>query len=462
MNHNIAWATTIGVIALSIAGYNYLGIESPTAPLEDVLAAANATTSGGSCRIVGDDFSGVGWSLDPVVNKAFEDAAAHAIEPEAGKPDITMVYYNAQHDPNEILAALRKRGDKVGKIIGQTSHEGILDASGYHTAKTGVLGLMSMRSQNMRIGVGCASFDEMEPRQAAKLALQRALEDGGDHSAGERPSMILLCVTLPHEEIVLEALAEVTDASVPLIGGTAAGSVNALGRKKISNWSIIANDRVIHHGVAMAVFHSDNPIAWSYGGGFRRTSTSGIATKCQGRLIVEIDGKPAADVYNEWLGGRVYEAMSRGENIIRFCGLYPLCRYQGGTNQFICAWPSEETQNSGSLRTGSRVREGEQIYLSEGNWNLLLNHFANVPRTAMHQITDFQSCSGLFFYCGGALACLPPEAREQMSHLVNHSIGGWPWIGVFSWGEQGNIPGVGILHSNLSAGMILFPSGTTD
>ena len=40
------------------------------------------------------------------------------------------------------------------------------------------------------------------------------------------------------------------------------------------------------------------------------------------------------------------------------------------------------------------------------------------------------------------------------------SVGDRPWLGVFTWGEQGNIPNVGNLHSNLSAGMVLFPANT--
>jgi len=255
--------------------------------------------------------------------------------------------------------------------------------------------------------------------------------------------MILLCVTLPNEEEVLAGLGEEAGPGIPLIGGTAAGSVDALSRKKMSNWSIIAGDRVIQNGVGVALLYCNEPFGWSYGGGYRRTTMSGIVTKCQPRLILEIDGKPAADVYDEWLGGRVHEALAQGEDAAAFCGFYPISRYKGGHNQFIRAWPSEDPKFPGSLSTGSSVSEGDEVFLNEGNWNLLLNHFASVPRRAMDQMDGTPVLSGLFIYCGGALACLPPTAREQMSSLVGQTMKDRPWLGVFTWVSKATSPASG-------------------
>ncbi|HMB96001.1 MAG TPA: FIST N-terminal domain-containing protein [Tepidisphaeraceae bacterium] len=412
-------------------------------------------TGGGLVKHNGDGFTGCGWSDIPQTSQALADAASHALDQSSGSPDLTVVYYNPQHDPQKILDALQHGDRPMGKVFGETTHSGVLLPDGYHTAKQGVLGMLAMRQPGTKIGVGGASFDEASPREAAKLALSRAYKDAGDNAGA--PKMILLSVTLPHEEEVLAGLQEATGPNIPLIGGTAAGSVDEISRKKMSNWSIIANDKVIKNGLAVAVFYSDTSFGWSYGGGYRRTSTSGIVTKCKQRLILEIDGRPAADVYNEWLGGRVYEAQKRGDNIVNFCNLYPICRITGTYNQFIRAWPAEDPTMPGALRTGSTVNEGDKIYLSEGTWNLLLNHFASVPRLARESTPGLSPSGGLFIYCGSALECIPNEARPQMAFLVGKSMNDLPWIGVFSWGEQGYIPGAGNLHSNLTSGTVFFP-----
>jgi hypothetical protein len=423
--------------------------------LSSAPSAVQEITGGGMVKQNDDGFTGCGWSSIPQTTQAMNEAASHALNASAGKPDLTIVFYNPQHDPQKILDSLHQQDRPMGKVFGETTHSGVLMPDGYHTSKQGVLGMMAMRQAGTTVGIGGASFDECSPAEAAKLAWKRACEDAGPNAGA--PKMILLAVTLPHEEEVLASLQQATGPNIPLIGGTAAGSVDAISRKKVSNWSIITNDKVIHNGVGMAVFYSTEKFAWSYGGGYRRTSTSGIVTKCKARLILEIDGRPAADVYNEWLGGRVYEAMKRGDNVVTFCSLYPICRITASYNQFIRAWPAEDPTMPGALRTGSTVNEGDKIYLSEGTWNLLLNHFALVPRDARESMPQLKPAGGLFIYCGSALECIPEEQRPQMAFLVGKSMNQLPWIGVFSWGEQGYIPGAGNLHSNLTSGTIFFP-----
>jgi hypothetical protein len=275
--------------------------------------------------------------------------------------------------------------------------------------------------------------------------------------SGKKPALILLSVNFPNEEQVLAALAEEAGPGVTLIGGTAAGSIDEISRKKMSNWSMIANQKQIQKGLAVAVFYSSQGVASSYGGGYRRTSISGVITKCDSRLILEIDGRPAFDVYNEWLGGQVTEAAKRGENVVNFCSLYPICNTLGSHNQFIRVWPSDDPKAPGSLRTGSGVHKGDNVYLSEGNWNILLNHFATIPQKARESRPDLRALAGLFIYCGGAMECIPKDQRAQMAALVGQSMNDIPWMGVFSWGEQGSVPGIGNVHSNLSSCTVLFP-----
>ena len=154
------------------------------------------------------------------------------------------------------------------------------------------------------------------------------------------------------------------------------------------------------------------------------------------------------------------EAVKRGENVINFCTLYPLCQTLGSHNQFIRVWPSDDPSAPGSLRTGVGVREGATVYLSEGDWNILLNHFATIPQKARDSKPKMRPMAGLFIYCGGAMECIPKDQRQQMAVLVGQSMNDLPWMGVFTWGEQGNVPGVGNVHSSLSSCTVLFPEST--
>ena len=137
--------------------------------------------------------------------------------------------------------------------------------------------------------------------------------------------------------------------------------------------------------------------------------------------------------------------------------MYPLCRTLNTYNQFIRTWPSGDAKAPAGLRTGVGVHEGDTVYLCEGNWNTLLNYFATIPQTALDSHPDLSPMAGLFIYCGGAMECIPNTERPQMAFLVGQAMKDVPWLGIFTWGEQGAVRGVGNVHSSLSAGTVFFP-----
>ena len=418
-------------------------------------------TSGGTLRWRKESFSGYGWSTSPQAPRATTQALSRATQEGSAAPNFVIVFYGPQFKAEEIRDALHKVPNVNPHIFGMSTHEGILCADGYHTSKTGVIGLVAVQIQGISPGVGCASFEEALPAQAAKLALRRAIADAGPVAAGRKPAMIFLTVTSPNEDVVVASLGEESGPNIPLIGGTTAGSIDVTTGKRLPTWSMIANDQVIKSGVAVTVFYSERDFAWSFGGGYRRTSTSGVVTKGEGRIINEIDHRPAAEVYDQWLGGRVTQGSRQGINVAQFCALYPLCQTEGTYNQFIRVWPSSDPKAPGSLQTLVDIHVGETLYFSEGTWNILLNHFASVPQKARDSRPDLSPMAGVFVYCGGAMSCIPPDQRPQMAFLVEQSMKGVPWMGVFSWGEQGNIPNVGNLHSSLSAATAFMPAPRT-
>lgn len=63
--------------------------------------------------------------------------------------------------------------------------------------------------------------------------------------------------------------------------------------------------------------------------GYLPTNKKGIITKAQGRTIYEIDGKPAAIVYNEWTDGAISEYLEKGGIILAPTTLKPIGRIIG-------------------------------------------------------------------------------------------------------------------------------------
>jgi hypothetical protein len=461
----ILWLVAGGTAVLAAAaGATAAYTQLTASPVErSRTAAVQLPTSGGVVRHTESGFAGAGWSLDPETDRATVEALAQAGGSESG--GLTMVFYTPQHDPRRVAAALARRSTSTGRIVGMTTHDGILAFDGYHSAPTGVVGILSTHLNGVHAGVGAASFEEGDPTHAAKLALARAVADANKTKA-DRPTMLVVFCTIRTEEAVLQGLAEEIGSDIPLIGGTAAGLVSSMDRKtEVVSSSMIAGDRIVEQGVVVTAFYTTQPFAWAYGGGFVRASgQGGVITSADERLIRAIDGRPAEDVYDEWLGGRLKDAKATGKNVQNVLALYPLVQVvskNGAShNQFIRAWPSERSDVPGSLITGTNVRVGETLYTSEGSENILLNRFAALPRQARKSVGDSAMPAGLFFYCAGALQTIPREHRGNLAALVQQSMGDMPWIGLFTWGEQASVPGIGNQHGNLMASTLLFPSAS--
>jgi hypothetical protein len=448
----------LGAAAATTAAYSDLAGSRGRPP---ATTRPELSTAGGVSRRTDSGFVGAGWSLNPDTEAAISEALGKAgAADEAG---LTMVFYTPQHDPHRVAGALQGKPARGRRVVGMTTHDGILTSDGYHSAETGVLGVLSTRLTDIASGIGVASFDEAPPRDAAKLALSRALTDAKKRK-GDRATMLVLFSTMLTEESLLEGLAEELGSDVPLIGGTAAGLVSSMERKtKDVSSSMIVDDRVVERGVAVTLFYAAEPFAWAYGGGFLRGSgLGGVITSADSRLIRTIDGKPAVDVYDEWLGGRLNDAKATGKNVQNVLAFYPLVQTvtKNGLshNQFIRAWPSNRADAPGSLTTGANVHVGETINTSEGSENILLNRFAALPRQARKNAGDSPVAAGLFFYCAGALQTIPREHRDNLASLVQQSMGDIPWIGLFTWGEQASVPGIGNQQGNLMASTLFFPA----
>ena len=440
--------------------------ESPSTRKDVAAIPSAAVTSGGSTRRDASGFAGVGWSINPDSERAVAEATSKAggLTEQEG---LTMVFYTPHHDPHRVAAAARRAGPPSRRNMGLTTHVGVLSSEGYFDAETGVVGVLTTHLTGVSFGLGIASFDEGTPAEAAKLAYGRAIADV-HKTKNDRPAMIVMFGTMTTEEALLGALAQEAGPDVPLIGGTAAGLASMMERKtKEVASSMFVDDHVVGKGVAVTVYYAAHPFAWAYSGGFTRGSSGkgGVITDAEGRLLRKIDDRPAVDVYDEWLGGRLSEAKKAGKNVQNFLALYPLVQTitKNGVshNQVIRAWPSNKPEAPGSLTTGANVSQGEVIYTSEGSENILVNRFASLPRQAKKNANDMAASAGLFIYCAGALQTIPREHRGNIAALVGESMGDMPWIGVFTWGEQGSIPGLGYQHGNLMASTVLFPSADT-
>ncbi|MCG6863310.1 MAG: hypothetical protein LJE70_18890 [Chromatiaceae bacterium] len=414
---------------------------------------------------------GTGWSTgDPkkAVAKALEMALQGKREQ---KPGFLILSPTAGSNVGAILREVRRLVGSEAKIYGGTSDaRGVMTdkgyvtgaGSGYKEAREDIvqgrhgLSLMTVNTRQIDFGVGIAGLEAPGSGVAMTLAaVEEAVRSAGKRP-GEKPSAILISPTVGLEHDVLKGIDEAGFGDVPLVGGSVGGP----------DGRAFANDLSTDTGVSIAVLYTDLPVGWAYEGGYDMLDKhSGVVTKMDGRRIVELDHKPAFEVYDQWMDGKVSQFLadkSQADRFRDFLSLHPLARLRtapDGTNYTILShpWAPNTDLITNGLNTTTDIKEGDRVYLSYGTWEILLNRLGSLPAKSRNTTSFGENTPVLMslgYFCAGVLGTIPENERELIPTLINHANENAPFIGNISWGEQGQIPGVGNQHGNLTVGFL--------
>lgn len=398
---------------------------------------------------------GYGWSDNNDEMKAVEEAVSSVRTQLGGKsPDIAILFSTAGYDSNKVLSEVRRLLPDV-QIYGGTSCLAVQTKEGFHVGGKGSLALLAVATENITFGVGGASIDDFPTaREAGKAAIQAAMEAAGEKGAS-KPKLVLMTGSVGHEEALLAGIEEVIGKDVPVLGGSAGDNYIT------GEWRQFTNGDVYSNGISLCAIYTDLKVGWAYEAGYLRSENRGTITRAEGRIIYEIDNRPAAEVYNEWTGGAVVaDKLATGGSVLSKATFYPLAKVIKNEEKeyTLSIHPLSINASDHSLEVFVNVEEGDEVLLMHGDWELLLNRALTTPTKALESeaLSKEDVSFGIYTFCAGTMLAIPEDERPKMPVLVKTAIGDAPFIGTFTFGEQGHIPGVGNVHGNLVNSMIIF------
>jgi len=390
------------------------------------------------------------FSSNPNLKAALQETFNALQKIIAAQPDLTLIYYTENYDPRKLADTLSEQ--QANQIHGCSTCLGLMGSSGFHSDDGIVLGAWGAHDPDGAYGSALVAMND-QPRRAGAEAIQQALANA--KRAGETPDLIWLSATPGNEESVIQGIQDVVGSDVPIAGGSAADNSVA------GNWSIIANSDVTADGVAITVMFPSVKISHTFQSGYSPTTCSGTATRADGRIIYEIDGKPAADVYNEWSNGIINSAINGG-NILAQTTLHPIGRKVASIGQvdyYKLSHPDSVTAEK-ALTLFSEVSTGDKLVLMSGSKNSLIARAGRVAQSVLDvEELDVANISGaLVVFCAGCMLAI----QDDMGKVVN-SINGVleekPFLGAFTFGEQGCFVEGGNTHGNLMISMVIFDAG---
>lgn len=369
-----------------------------------------------------------------------------AIGNTATDADFIYVFYDARHEDEAVFDFLRSRFPRAA-ILGGTSCNGVMTQEGLGDA--GSIGLLVLEDAEGNYGAAAALL-EGDIADCAERTLHAALENAG--CEGELPELIWIYQAPGQEEDVIEGLRRVVGDRCPIIGGSSADNDVS------GQWRQMGPDGVMRGGLVVGVLFSSGGIGFAFQGGYEPSGESGVVTRSSGRTIITIDDEPAAQVYNRWIGGGLTDKLESGGNILADVTLHPIGVDVGkieGITSYLLIHP-DRILTGGALTSFAAIEEGTRLYSMKGDRSRLVARAGKVASAAAAMLPGGAEslAGGLVVYCGGCMLAVG-EDMPQVADAVAGSFAGKPFLGCFTYGEQGAILGRNA-HGNLMISAVAF------
>lgn len=374
-------------------------------------------------------------------------------------PSFLFVFYTAEYDDRLIHRLVTEKYPDV-PLIGGSSESGVMAHTGLGDPRS--LGILVISDPDGDYGVAAAEFDG-DAAAIAESTLHAALAAAG--AAGELPELIWLYQAPGREEEVLAGLRRIVGDRCPIIGGTAAVGLDD------TPWREMTRAGVMGDGLALAVLFPSGGLGVSYQGGFEPTGLSGVVTKLgpaeaassaaelPSRHVLEIDGEPAADVYNRWTEQKFDQDVIRNGGALSPESAWTPLGIAAGTAGHMEYYRLSHVHSVSpqrGLRILAGVHEGVRVYGMRGNKRSLIHRAGRVVTTAMRDIRDHNGdvAGGLMIYCLGCRIAVGDDV-DRVAAAARSGFGSAPFLGCFTAGEQGPALGENV-HSNMMISAVVF------
>ncbi|MFO0579469.1 MAG: FIST N-terminal domain-containing protein [Polyangia bacterium] len=390
----------------------------------------------------------IGYSIEEDTAVAVREAVAQARAALGDQPpSVAFLTSTVDHQASAVLDALRRELPGVA-VHGITTSLGVLGARGIVAGGGGAVAVLLLGGTGeIRVVAGAAEIKD-DPRAAARAAAQALREAAG----GAMPRVAIFNAAPGHEEALLETLAQELPG-VPMYGGSAAD--NAI----IGEWSVYSEHGAFGNAISLLGFFG--PVA--FGGAMRApyqaNGLCGQVTAAEGRCLRQIDGRPAASVLNEWLGGALADQVRDGGNILAQTALRPIgLRYETGSDaHWLSIHPAHIDEKDGSVSLFAQAQSGATLCSLSATTDELIGVMGSLFDEALQRsgMRREDVRAGLLIYCAGCAGAVGQKLHEGLQAELGPRLGSAPLLGLCTFGEQGFVPGIGNLHQDLSVSLLL-------
>jgi len=393
----------------------------------------------------------VGLGHAPTVDEALEMALEGI-----SRPTLTILFFSSEHDPHEVYEKTRK-AIKTGHIIGGTTggeitslHEG-----------TGTVAIMVLESPLLKVGIGVGEGMKENPAKAARKAGLEAYEMLMRNPT-LAPSMFLgyvksakktnllninpfITIFLPDglsgmEEEALRGGLTLMGKSWRVVGGSTGDDF------KFQRTYQIANG-VYTDSVVMAML-TGFKMGLGMSHPYVPTDRGAVVTKASGRMVYELNGRPAAQVMKELLGADELTPDVFARN--------PVGMRTGDVFSDYIIKSAVTANPDGSILFYAEVPENTYLTVMTADEDTTKENFKRALRDAIQDAGNPDEIGAVINFTCVLRWLLKQRLNINDIELVREVLGkDVPVIGFNTYGEQGITRGGSLGHYNQTSTLLV-------
>jgi hypothetical protein len=392
--------------------------------------------------------AGVGMSYHHNPNVAGREAAQQALQ-KAGvsKPDFVFVFGSIGYDQHSLVRAVRETTG-IAPLTG-CSAEGTIDGEEADESNFSVV-VTAISSEELQWTNGLATGLESEPRAVGK----RVAKDLLPHLRSETIGLFvfpdgLKDFVVPTQNLVDNFFGGLegnlpSERFLPMWGGGANTNFDNMALPSYQ----YCDDEVITDGVSYALLSGKARAGWAISHACIPIGGERIVTRSKGNIIYEIDGKPAMEVFEEYLPEG---ALTHDRDWFRYVISLSLCfrapSYMKDEEYVVRGMPAVSMAD-GSITVQTEVPEGTSVWLSSRDKEKVSNGFDRMATQIKGQLGGEKPKLVFQFECAtrGKLLFRDQEKLELLKRFRQSLDPEAPWAGFYTVGEIGPVEEHNLRH----------------
>jgi hypothetical protein len=365
---------------------------------------------------------------DPVL--AGQQLAAELLDELGGPPDLVLLFASTCYEPEALLAGLWSRLPEGVKLAGCSSHAEINSEEAVRGSATA----MAIQLDGIECEVFKVDRSPGKSREAG-TALGSMVRDFGAN--------LLILLTDWNNTDKMQVLLEVRESvghSCPIVGGVASDELS------YDNTCAFYDREALTGGIIGVALKGELTIASVARGGWQPIGAARTCTKVEERqVILELDGKPALDLYKNYLGEKAVDlAFTGAEFPIGVIAGMP-DHYNADEEQVLLMRVPQFDAERQALVCNAEVFDGAQIRLTQATKDDLIAAAVRAVDRALEILPDPELA--LFFDCVGRKLVLGARYKDEIEAAFARLGEGVPRIGFYTYGEFAPVQGVAMQHN---------------